>query len=78
MMRAISASEAKNRFAALLDTVVAQGDEIIVERQGKPQAAVIPFAGTSGCSGCVRSSAGGRHWRCCGDCAPRSGKKMRT
>jgi|SRR5579884_3592946 len=44
MVTAISATEAKNRFGAVLDRVAEGGDEIIVERQGKPQAAIISIA----------------------------------
>ncbi len=44
MPKAVSATEAKNRLGALLGYVVDQRDEVIVESQGKPRAALISFA----------------------------------
>ena len=41
MPKAVSATEAKNRFGSLLGWVAEQGDEVIVERQGRPQAVIM-------------------------------------
>jgi prevent-host-death family protein len=42
MARRVSAREARNRFADLMGSVRYGGEEIIVERSGRPVAAVIP------------------------------------
>lgn len=43
MARMVSASEAKNRFGALLDEV-SNGEQVIVTHHGKPEVAFIPVA----------------------------------
>ena len=40
----VSASEAKNSFGAILARVVDGGEEVVVERQGRPRAVIISFA----------------------------------
>ena len=42
MKRTISAVEARKRFGDILSGVYYRGDEIIIERAGKPMAVVIP------------------------------------
>ena len=42
MARRVSAREARNRFADLMGSVRYGGEEVIVERSGRPVAAVIP------------------------------------
>ncbi|MBW1789936.1 MAG: type II toxin-antitoxin system Phd/YefM family antitoxin [Deltaproteobacteria bacterium] len=42
MPRRISSREARSRFADLIGSVRYAGDEVIVERSGRPMAAVIP------------------------------------
>ena len=42
MTRHISAREARNKFADLMGNVHYGGEEVIVERSGRPMAAVIP------------------------------------
>lgn len=42
MKRSISAMEARKRFGELLEEVYYRGDEVIVERAGKPMAAIVP------------------------------------
>ncbi|MFH0844672.1 MAG: type II toxin-antitoxin system prevent-host-death family antitoxin [Pseudomonadota bacterium] len=42
MAKRISAREARNRFADLMGSVYYGGEEVIVERSGRPMAAVIP------------------------------------
>ena len=42
MTRHVSAREARNRFADIMGSVRYGGEEIIVERSGRPMAAVIP------------------------------------
>ena len=44
MTKTVSATEAKNRFGTVLGWVTDGGDEVVVERQGRPQAVIIPFA----------------------------------
>lgn len=44
MKRTISAGEARKRLGELLESVYYRGDEIIIERAGKPMAVVIPAA----------------------------------
>lgn len=44
MVRAVSATEAKNRFGTVLDWVIKDGDEVVVERQGRPLAAILSMA----------------------------------
>ena len=39
----ISASDARRRFGELLDTVVAHGGEVVIERRGMPVAVVLPI-----------------------------------
>lgn len=43
MVRMVSASEAKNRFGALLDEV-SNGEHVIVTYHGKPEVAFVPIA----------------------------------
>ena len=42
MQRKVSAGEARKRLGELLEAVYYRGDEIIIERAGKPMAVVIP------------------------------------
>lgn len=42
MPRRVSAREARNRFADLIGSVRYGGEEVIVERSGRPVAAMIP------------------------------------
>jgi prevent-host-death family protein len=42
MKRTISAVEARKRLGELLESVYYRGDEIVIERAGKPMAVVIP------------------------------------
>ena len=42
MTRHVSSREARNRFADIMGSVRYGGEEIIVERSGRPMAAVIP------------------------------------
>jgi prevent-host-death family protein len=42
MTKRISAREARNRFSDLIGSVRYGGEEVIVERSGRPMAAVIP------------------------------------
>ena len=42
MTKRISAREARNRFSDLMGSVHYGGEEVIVERSGRPMAAVIP------------------------------------
>jgi len=42
MTRHVSAREARNKFADIMGSVRYGGEEIIVERSGRPMAAVIP------------------------------------
>jgi len=42
MAKRISAREARNRFSDLMGSVRYGGEEVIVERSGRPMAAVIP------------------------------------
>jgi prevent-host-death family protein len=44
MKRRISAMEARKRLGDLLESVYHRGDEVIIERAGKPMAVVIPAA----------------------------------
>lgn len=44
MPKAVSATEAKNRLGSLLAYVAEQGDDVVVESQGKPKAVLISFA----------------------------------
>ncbi len=44
MKRSISAMEARKRFGELLEEVYYRGDEVIIERAGKPMAAIVPVA----------------------------------
>lgn len=44
MPKTISALEAKNRLGALIGWAVAQRDEVIVERHGKPHAVIMAYA----------------------------------
>lgn len=43
MERAIAAFTARRQFGQLLDQVMAQGDQFVVERNGKPVAALVPI-----------------------------------
>ena len=42
MARHVSSREARNRFADIMGSVRYGGEEVIVERSGRPMAAVIP------------------------------------
>ncbi len=42
MRRKVSAGEARKRLGELLEGVFYRGDEVIIERAGKPMAVVIP------------------------------------
>jgi prevent-host-death family protein len=42
MKRRISAMDARRRLGELLESVYHRGDEVIIERAGKPMAVVIP------------------------------------
>ena len=42
MQKTISDSEAESNFGKVLDGVVQNGDEITIERQGKPVARIVP------------------------------------
>lgn len=44
MKRTISAVEARKRLGELLEGVYYRGDEVVIERAGKPMAVVIPSA----------------------------------
>lgn len=44
MPKAVSATEAKNRFGSLLGYVTEQDDEVIVESQGLPKAVIMSIA----------------------------------
>lgn len=44
MKRTISAVEARKRLGEILESVYYRGDEVIIERAGKPMAVVIPSA----------------------------------
>jgi prevent-host-death family protein len=44
MTRAVSATEAKNRFGTVLDWVIKDGDDVVVERQGRPLVAIVSMA----------------------------------
>ena len=43
MKRKISAVEARKKFGEILEGVYYRGDEVLIERAGKPMAAVIPL-----------------------------------
>lgn len=43
MKRTISAMEARRKLGELLEGVFYRGDEVIIERGGKPMAAVLPI-----------------------------------
>mgnify|MGYP000026374720 CR=1 FL=1 len=43
MTRVVSASEAQNSFGAILQWAEENGEEVIVERRGKPAAAIVPY-----------------------------------
>jgi len=43
MERAIAAFTARRQFGQLLDQVMARGDQFVVERNGKPVAALVPI-----------------------------------
>src|SRR5687768_5932081 len=42
MKRRVSAMEARKRLGELLESVYHRGDEVVIERAGKPMAVVIP------------------------------------
>jgi prevent-host-death family protein len=42
MKRTVSAVEARKRLGEILESVYYRGDEVIIERAGKPMAVVIP------------------------------------
>jgi prevent-host-death family protein len=44
MKRKVSAMEARKRLGELLEGVYYRGDEVVIERAGKPMAVVIPSA----------------------------------
>jgi prevent-host-death family protein len=43
MPRTVSSSEAQNNFGAMLQWTEEQGEEIVVERRGKPAAVIISY-----------------------------------
>ena len=43
MKRKVSAVEARQKFGELIERVYYRGDEVVVERAGKPMAAVVPM-----------------------------------
>jgi prevent-host-death family protein len=43
MEKTIPAFEARRKFGSLIEDVSAKGDKVIVERHGKPMAAVVPL-----------------------------------
>jgi prevent-host-death family protein len=44
MDRVIGVTEARSRFGEIVDKVQYQGDTVVLEKNGKPAAAIIPFA----------------------------------
>ena len=44
MPKAVSASEAKNRFGAVVGWVLEHEDAVIVENHGEPKVVIVPFA----------------------------------
>ena len=44
MKRKVSAVEARKRLGEILESVYYRGDEVVIERAGKPMAVVIPAA----------------------------------
>lgn len=44
MPKAISASEAKNKFGAVVGWVLEHEDAVIVEKHGEPKVVIVPFA----------------------------------
>ena len=44
MPKTVSATEAKNRLGALLGYVTEQGDDVIVENRGRPEAVIMSYA----------------------------------
>jgi prevent-host-death family protein len=44
MDRVIGVTEARSRFGEIVDRVQYQGDTVVLEKNGKPAAAIIPFA----------------------------------
>jgi prevent-host-death family protein len=42
MKRKVSAMEARKRFGELLESVYYRGDEVVIERAGKPMGVLIP------------------------------------
>ncbi|MEX0781673.1 MAG: type II toxin-antitoxin system Phd/YefM family antitoxin [Dehalococcoidia bacterium] len=44
MKRRVTAMEARKRLGELLESVYHRGDEVVIERAGKPMAVVIPAA----------------------------------
>lgn len=43
MKRTLSAVEARQRFGEVLEGVFYRGDEVVIERAGKPMAVVVPL-----------------------------------
>jgi prevent-host-death family protein len=43
MMKTVSATEAKNRFGALLSDVADANEEIVIENHGRPRAVVLSY-----------------------------------
>jgi prevent-host-death family protein len=44
MDRVLGVTEARSRFGEIVDKVQYQGDTVVLEKNGKPAAAIIPFA----------------------------------
>lgn len=44
MARRVSATEAKSRFGAIVDSISKEGDDVIIENRGTPVAAIIAIA----------------------------------
>jgi prevent-host-death family protein len=44
MERVMGVTEARSRFGEIVDKVQYQGDTVVLEKNGKPAAALVPFA----------------------------------
>jgi prevent-host-death family protein len=44
MERVLGVTEVRSRFGEMIDKVQYQGDTVVLEKNGKPAAALIPFA----------------------------------
>jgi prevent-host-death family protein len=56
-MRTISAYQARTNFGELLNLVYYQGDEVVVERKGKPLVKIVKFADKKPKANLLRESA---------------------